>query len=218
MQTCWLNHNNNPDCILFLAGWGMGPEPFLDMAAGAVDVLMVYDYRQLDDFDPATLLPDNHRLHLLAWSMGVWAAGRLLKHMAFSSATALGGTCRPVDDTYGIPDQLFSETIAHFSPAVLDDFYRAMFTDPAQAAQFLDHRPDRPLNELKDELVHLYDSCRITPKSRDIFGQHFVTSRDRIFPARNQVRAWGRNNCTSAAWPHFPFYHWSGWTELLETR
>ena len=218
MQTCWLNQHDNPDCILFMAGWGMGPEPFRTVMREAVDVFMVYDYRSLEDCDLTTLLPTNRRLHLLAWSMGVWVAGRLLEQVVFSSATALGGTCRPVDDRYGIPHKVFRKTIAHFSPDVLHDFYNAMFDNTAQARQFLARQPDRPLAELKDELVLLYDSCRLHPEAADIFQTRIVTSRDRIFPARNQIRAWGRDNCTSVVLPHFPFYQWTGWMELLETE
>ena len=216
MQTCWLNQNNNPDCILFMAGWGMGPEPFRTIHCEAVDVLMVYDYRSLEDCDLAALLPAKRRLHLLAWSLGVWVAGRLLEHVVFSSSTALGGTCRPVDDRYGIPGQVFTDTIARFSPAAVHDFYGAMFDNAAQTGQFFADRPDRPLAELKEELVLLYDSCQRNPEAADIFQTHIVTSRDRIFPARNQVRAWGRQNCISLALAQFPFYQWHAWAKLLK--
>ena len=107
MQGCWLNREGTQSCILFMAGWGMGPEPFKELVHGPVDVIMVYDYRNLDDFEISTLLPDTRRLHLLAWSMGVWAAGRLLADIDFASATAIGGPCRPIDDKRGIPGQVF---------------------------------------------------------------------------------------------------------------
>ena len=218
MQFQWLNRENNADCILFMAGWGMGPEPFQDMAAGPVDLLMVYDYRSLEDCDLCSLLPDKHycHIHLLAWSMGVWVAGRLLDNFSFSSATAIGGTCRPIDDRYGIPSKMFDDTIQNFSPGVLNDFYSAMFDSPEQAGKFLNQQPTRPPGELKKELVSLRAACLVMPEVPDIFQRRIVTSRDRIFPARNQIRSWGRDNCESIALPHFPFYQWSSWAELLE--
>lgn len=224
MQFQWLNRENNPDCILFMAGWGMGPEPFQDMAAGPVDMVMVYDYRSLEDCDLHSLLPQNSkcRIHLLAWSMGVWVAGRLLQDLSslststFSSTTAIGGTCRPIDDRYGIPCQLFDDMIHDFSPGVLNDFYSAMFDSADQADQFLNHPPNRPEEELKKELISLRAACRVMPEVPDIFQRRIVTSRDRIFPARNQIRSWGRDNCESITLPHFPFYQWSSWAELLE--
>ena len=224
MKFQWLNRKNNPDCILFMAGWGMGPEPFQDMTAGPVDLIMAYDYRSIEDCDLCSLLPDNQncRIHLLAWSMGVWAAARLLHDSCstststFSSTTAIGGTCRPIDDRYGIPCKVFDDTIHNFSPGVLNDFYSAMFDSTQQARQFLKHPPKRTLEELKQELISLRAACRVTPKAPDIFQRRIVTSRDRIFPARNQIRSWGRDNCESIALPHFPFYQWSSWAELLE--
>lgn len=222
MQFQWLNRENNPDCILFMAGWGMGPEPFQDMAAGPVDLIMVYDYRSLEDCDLFSLLPENTkcRIHLLAWSMGIWVAGRLLKNFCFtstfSSTTAISGTCRPIDDRYGIPCQLFDEMIHDFSPEVLNDFYSAMFDSTEHADQFLNHPPNRPLERLKEELVSLHAACRVMPEVPDIFHRRIVTTRDRIFPPRNQIRSWGRDNCESIALPHFPFYQWSSWAELLE--
>ena len=222
MQLQWLNRDNNPDCILFMAGWGMGPEPFQDMAAGPVDVVMVYDYQNLEDCDLHSLLPQNSkcRIHLLAWSMGVWVAGRLLQDLfspsTFSSTTAIGGTCRPIDDRYGIPCQVFDDMIHDFSPAVLNDFYSAMFDNTEQADQFLNYPPNRPEEELKKELVSLRAACRVMPEVPDIFQRRIVTTRDRIFPPRNQIRSWDRDNCESIALPHFPFYQWSSWAELLE--
>jgi biotin synthesis protein BioG len=214
MKSCWLNRTNNRDCILFMAGWGMGPEPFKSMVPEEVAVLMIYDYRNIDQLDIRALLPDTPRLHLLAWSMGVWAAGRLLTEIRFSSATAVGGTCRPIDDKLGIPEQVFDETIDNFSPAVLANFYSAMFDSPGQARRFLDTPPDRPLQELKEELMNLRSACRMQPEVKDIFNSRLVTSRDRIFPARNQIRAWGRDNCKSIPLPHFPFYQQPDWLEL----
>ncbi len=223
MQFHWLNRENNPDCILFMAGWGMSPEPFQDIAAGPVDLIMVYDYHNLKDCDICSLLPKNSkcRIHLLAWSMGVWVAGRLLQDLCspststFNSTTAIGGTCRPIDDRYGIPCQVFDDMIHDFSPAALNDFYSAMFDSAEQADQFLNHPPNRPEEELKKELVSLRAACRIMPEVPDIFQRRIVTTRDRIFPPRNQIRSWDRDKCESIALPHFPFYQWSSWAELL---
>jgi biotin synthesis protein BioG len=196
----------------------MSPEPFQDMAAGPVDVVMACDYRSLDEFNLSALPSDlkNYNIHLLAWSMGVWVAGGLLNNFSFSSATAIGGTCRPIDDRYGIPCQVFDDMIHDFSPAVLNDFYSAMFGSSEQIDQFLNHPPNRPEEELKEELVSLRAACRVMPEIPDIFQRRIVTSRDRIFPPRNQIRSWGRDNCESVALPHFPFYQWSSWAELLE--
>jgi len=214
MQTCWLHRNKAPACLLFMAGWGMGPEPFADIGSGGMDVLMVYDYRSLDDCELSALLPADCDLHLLAWSMGVRTAAALLHGIAWTTATALGGTLMPLDDQQGIPTRLFDNTIAAFSPDIVRDFYSSMFDAPDQAERFRRRPPDRPVNELLEELAALRKFCTGTPPG-DIYTRRLVTGRDRIFPARNQLRAWGRDNCTVLPLPHFPFYRYASWAHML---
>jgi biotin synthesis protein BioG len=222
MQFQWLNRAGNPDCILFMAGWSMALEPFQVLAAKSVDVLMVYDYRDLDDRELCAQLHNiqHHRLHLLAWSMGVWVAAQVLKDFCltspFSSATAIGGTCKPIDDKYGIPCSVFDEIINRFSPAGLTGFWSSMFDSKEQEKQFLNHAPARPVEELKQELISLRQACKQLPEPVDIFQHRIVTSRDRIFSPRNQIRAWGRKNCDTVALPHFPFYQWPDWAGVLD--
>ncbi|WP_417914238.1 pimeloyl-ACP methyl esterase BioG family protein [Candidatus Electronema sp. JM] len=211
MKSCWLPRGGGKDCLLFLAGWGMGPEPFQDVDFGKADVLLVYDYRSIDDSLFAAL-PQEKTLHLLAWSMGVWAAAWLAEHgphfaaLRFSTATAIGGTLNPIDDQKGIPAQSFEAMLDDFSPLILENFYRSMFDSEADAEHFLARRPQRPWQELREELRCLRDLCRSSPAPPDISSRRIVTSRDRIFPARNQLRAWGRDRCEILPLPHFPFF------------
>ncbi len=237
MKICWLNQKDNPDCILFMAGWGMVPEPFSHMVFGSVDILMAYDYRTVDEADFSALLnavqlKRHRKIHLLAWSMGVWVTAMLWRdssfaNLPFSSTTAIGGTCQPIHDQFGIPEQVFDRTARELSPAVLEDFYRSMFDSDTEADLFLGHvaKTNRSVEELRRELVALRRFCTDLPdlaSSSDstagtsIFANRIVTSRDRVFPVRNQVRAWGRKTCTPLPLPHFPFYQWSSWAEMLK--
>uniref|UniRef100_UPI0040561F96 pimeloyl-ACP methyl esterase BioG family protein n=1 Tax=Candidatus Electronema sp. TaxID=2698783 RepID=UPI0040561F96 len=209
MKSYWLRRGGGKDCLLFLAGWGMGPEPFQDADFGCADVLLVYDYRSMDDSVFAAL-PQVKPLHLLAWSMGVWAAAWLAEHgprfaaLRFSTATAVGGTLRPIDDQRGISPESFDAMLDDFSPLTLEQFYRSMFDNNAEAEQFLARRPQRPWQDLRDELCCLRDLCRSSSVPPDIYNRRIVTSRDRIFSARNQLRAWGRDRCETLPLPHFP--------------
>ena len=211
MKSCWLKRGNG-DCLLFMAGWGMGPEPFRDVDFGKTDVLLVYDYRSIDDSLFAAL-PQEKPLHLLAWSMGVWAAAWLAEHgphfaaLRFSTATAIGGTLNPIDDQKGILAQNFEKILSEFSPTVLENFYRSMFDSSEEAERFLARRPQRSWQELCEELRCLRDLYRSTEVPPDIYSRRIVTSRDRIFPARNQLRAWGRDRCDALPLPHFPFFN-----------
>ncbi len=207
-----------------MAGWGMAPKPFKKIPSGSADVLMVYDYRSLDDWDIVEFLHKNQqkKVHLLAWSMGVWVTAGLLRHdkhsrSSLASITAIGGTCRPIHDRLGIPEQAFDLTLQYLSPVLLETFYRSMFDNNREAELFLRHlrKTQRSAEELKEELAALCTACKADPDVSDIFRKRIVTGRDQIFPPRNQLRAWGHQDCTSLSLPHFPFYQWASWAEML---
>lgn len=231
MKTCWLHQQGRQDCLLFFAGWGMHPEPFFDIPSGTVDVLMISDYRSLEYTELASFLQDlgqetsSTRFHLLAWSMGVWVASMLSAQQIFSplsltltSSIAIAGTCFPIHDRLGIPAQNFANMIEQLSPARYKVFQRSMFADKQEADTFTRsfQRNRRSIKELHQELIVLATASRQQPEVPDIYTSRVVTGRDRIFPARHQVRAWGRKNCRTVSLPHFPFYHWPSWSAMIQ--
>ncbi|GAB4341335.1 MAG: hypothetical protein Kow0089_15600 [Desulfobulbaceae bacterium] len=218
MRTCWLSHRGRSSCILFLAGWGMDPEPFRSIPAQNHDLLMAWDYREIDPTPLRELSRSHTSLHLVAWSMGVWVAGRLPEDVqdCFASAVAVNGTPHPVDDRRGIPVRAFDAMIRDFSPDVLEDFYRSMFEDEEETARFLDHLPQRSAASVHAELVALRRMYERFGPGRDIFTRRLVGARDRIFPARSQLRSWGRDSCTTITGGHFPFYRLPSWDVLVE--
>lgn len=216
MRTVWLQQHRRPECIVFFTGWGMDPTPFQGLSALDHDLYMVMDYRTLETFD-LDAFAGYQRLHLIAWSMGVRVAAHLLPGQAhrFATATAIGGTLTPVDGQRGIPPASYDAMLDQFSPEVLDTFYRDMFDDPGQLHRFLTHRPQRPLEELREEMAAFRDAFVDAGPGQDIYTCKIITSRDRIFSGRNQVRAWGKGCGDVQNWPHFPFYLLADWRELL---
>lgn len=219
MQSAWLHHDRHRECILFFSGWGMDSTPFRFLAGGDCDVYMFSDYRELR---PISLGPFAHyeRLHLIAWSMGVWVAAHLLADQAqsFASCTAIGGTLTPVDKQRGIPPENYAAMVDNFSEEILESFYRNMFDNEEQLTRFLANRPQRNLQELHDEMVAFREAFTRNGPGSDLYTQKIVTSRDRIFSGRNQLRAWGKDNCRVRNWPHFPFSFLDCWEELLPSR
>jgi len=216
MQTAWLHRHQHRQCLVFFAGWGMDPAPFAFLPAVDLDLFMVYDYRQLAPLDLEPLA-GYERLHLVAWSMGVWVAAQLLADQAaaFATRTALGGTLTPVDQQRGIPPASYDAMIAGFNQETLDGFYRNMFDDPDQLARFLVNRPQRDLAELRAEMKAFRHWVEHYGPAQDLFTDKIVTSRDRIFSGRNQLRAWGKDGSTVRNWPHFPFALLADWRDLL---
>ena len=207
MQGYWLENQKKTRCILFMAGWGMGPEPFASLAAGDYDLFLCYDYRTLSLPDMSMFSGYEH-LELIAWSMGVWVAAGLFsgQEKLFTRATAIGGTLQPIDDKTGIPAAAFDATIENLDEARLEAFYASMFDGPAQSETFMTNRPTRSVSSVREELISLRSAVQRAGSVPDIFNRRIVTMWDRIFPARNQLRAWGKARAERMKWPHFPFY------------
>jgi len=152
-------------------------------------------------------------LNLIAWSMGVWVAAHLFFGLEtrFSRTIALGGTLQPIDDHLGIPVAAFDATLEGLNEARLEEFYTSMFADPSQADTFMSNRPQRSVSSVQEELISLKQSVNAPGAVQDIYSHPIVTMRDRIFPARNQLRAWGKEKSEKKKWPHFPFYQDEFW-------
>jgi biotin synthesis protein BioG len=217
MQSCWLEQEGRASCIVFLAGWGMDPAPFASIPAARHDLLMVYDYRQVKPEAILCLTAGYASLHLVAWSMGVWIAGTFLGHSKnrFTSATAVNGTLTPMDDQRGIPVKAFATMISDFSASVLEKFYRDMFDRHDQARRILNSRPRRSAETILEELQTLRLMYARLGPGEDIFDHKLVGGRDRIFPARSQLRSWGKDNCQRSKAGHFPFYDWTSWDFII---
>jgi len=110
----------------------------------------------------------------------------------FSGTTALAGTLLPIDDQKGIPVAAFDETLEFLDKTNMEAFYVSMFADRNQAKQFLANRSARSVSSVRDELISLKAYIEEAGSVEDIYSRRIVTRRDRIFPAGNQLRAWGK--------------------------
>lgn len=192
MRQVFLRRGTGDRLLLFFGGWGTD-ECLLDMPlpADGTDVMLCYDYRT-PEFD-ASPLAGYRGIRLVAWSMGVWVAGRLLGGMPlpWECRVAFNGTPYPIDDAKGIPEGIFRGTLDNFSDTVLAKFRRRMCADGEGLRNFMEHVPRRGTGELREELQALYDAVRQpsahVPLQWDVA---IVGLRDRIFPIANQLAAW----------------------------
>ncbi len=208
MKGIKLQKKGRSRCILFMAGWSMGPEPFRNCIFPESDLFLCYDYRDLSLPD-LSWLPEYEQVDLLAWSMGVWVAAVTLAHIqdCFTSATALAGTLYPIDDRRGIPVAAYEKMEHSLTATDLENFHLSMFDNPEEAQRFLRNRPNRSLASVQEELHCLHHHIHVHgPKVQNIFNHGIVTTRDRIFPPRNQIRAWRKQCPKQKKWPHFFFY------------
>ncbi len=202
-----------------MAGWGMGPEPFAGIKVSGADIFLCYDYREQISAPDRELFCGYQQLHLVAWSMGVWVASWCFggNDFSFVSAAAIGGTIHPIDDRRGIAAEFFIDMAENLDEQKICSFYDSMFTSPVQQKMFMKCRPRRSISSLRAELFNI--STMVQAKNNrdmnDIYDLKIITLRDRVFSARNQLRAWGREKSVRMEWPHFPFYQQDCRLDLL---
>src|SRR5690554_4753505 len=111
MKYKWLHKSQNSSCILFFNGWGMDEHAVSHLNSEGFDVCMMYDFNPLEQIP--NIFDSYTKLYLVAWSLGVYAAGFALYNspLHFEKKIAINGTGEPIDDRYGIPEQIFTTTL-----------------------------------------------------------------------------------------------------------
>lgn len=205
----FISNEGKKGLSLFFAGWGMDKRPFGSLACKDMDIMICYDYTDTG-FD-YRLIERYGTIMITAWSMGVWAAGKIIpclkaKGKEITRATAINGTLLPVSDLYGIPEKIFSGTLEGFSEKTLTKFRRRMCGDTANYELFMSGAPLRSIGSLHDELASIYKTATSENSSKGLddttcaetikaecqgnWSDAIICTKDRIFPANNQIRFW----------------------------
>ena len=174
MKASWLHNNDRKDLIVFCNGWGMDGNPFRHLASIEYDVYMLYDYRQLAlPEEMAHVLAKYEEIHLIGWSMGVWAGQKLFagQKNIFKRTLAMNGTLCPIHDRYGIPTEIFADTLAGFGEAARFKFYRRMCREKSNFRSFLAKQPQRSFEDQWQELAAIGDMADCTPVDQALTGK-----------------------------------------------
>lgn len=182
----------NTSLILIFAGWAMDATPFQSLRLDGCDIAVVWDYRELSlDTSAFSGYSD---IYLFAWSFGVYVASVVLKNSPIHPTVkiAVNGTLTPVSDHSGIPEAIFRGTLENLSPRNLEKFYRRMCADSSQAAEFMSIRPERDIDELREELeaIGRMSTSKINTVATTDWDRAVISSDDRIFPPANLRKAW----------------------------
>lgn len=190
MKLKFVHSENSSRLILIYAGWGMDDNLFKDIRRPGYDIAVVWDYRSLE---LSALFVDKYsEICVIAWSMGVFAASRTAQKFGgkITLAIAINGTTSPVSDTLGIPEAIFYGTLENLSETTLEKFFRRMSHTAAERQLFDSRRPDRGVDELREELKKIGGfAC----KGESLFkgwDLAYVGEFDRIFPLQNQLNSW----------------------------
>ena len=216
MKAAWLNHNGNSRLLIFFSGWGMNDAPVRHLSAGCRDVLVFYDFRNLDIVPFLTEIAKFQDIALVAWSLGCAAANRtaLQCRWSLSAALAVNGTLTPDNDLTGIPSRWIAATVRNLPSGGWGKFIARMCPDKNLRPLFSDAPPDRSLAQSAEELLTLQ---QLAPPQDCIFNSALISTADRIILPDNQRRGWESYNVPThaIAAPHYPFTLWTEWEDLL---
>ncbi len=192
--------DQHADCLtLFFLGWSMDATPFVDYTTGGSDLLVVWDYTYFRNLKP--LLKRYKTIHLVAWSMGVWAATHCLQGVALASATAIHGTPQLADNSYGIPVPIFTATVRTLTPDNLARFNRRMCGAKAAYETFLTRAPQRPFaSQLRELRVVDRERIHVLPEAL-AWTAAYAGAKDMIFPQEHVQRAFPFATITQS--PHY---------------
>ena len=214
MKKLWVNKQNATELLLFFNGWGMDEKPFKHLAVdNKLDVLMIYDYTILEDIEE---LNDYKTVHLVAWSLGVFVAAKVLAGKKFASTIAINGTLKPIDEDEGIAPSIFQGTIDSWSDVARMKFNRRM-CGIEHGKQFKSNAPERSIESQKAELIALQEQITNSPVPENIFQQAIISLSDKIFTRHNQEAHWqnARIPLTIIDEPHYFFPELKSWKEML---
>ena len=206
MKHFWLNKTNtNKKLIIFFNGWGMDEKIVSHLECEDYDVVVLYDYNDLELDIESLNLSQYTEKHIIAWSMGVMIA-TLFDFGEIKTSTAICGTPFAIDNEYGIPERIYNLTIKGFSETSSKKFMERMFIEKPSIESFSDRTFDSKLSELKKMLEY-------KPNTKFNYTKAIVGTDDKIIPTKNQLNYW--DNPITIHSGHCPFMLYKKWAELL---
>lgn len=183
--------------VVIFAGWAMDAHPFATLRKEGYDIYVAYDYR--DTAADISMLDGYEEVCIIAWSWGVPAAAEFIHHnrqLPVTAAIAVNGTMTPIDDQYGIPENIFQATLEGLTEASLAKFYRRVCGSAAIYRQFVQCSPKRDFATLRPELEAIRDNGA-SRQSPLIFDRVIISDNDLIIPSANQRHAWEGHPCVT---------------------
>lgn len=206
--------------IIYFAGWGTPASVVSHLALpNGYDLLICYDYQDLNF--PAFDFSRYQTVRLVAWSMGVWVAEKVLPEINLASATAINGTLFPKHDLWGIPLQIFDGTLQTLNAENRLKFERRICGDKQLLNVYLALPEQRSLAEIHHELEVLNTAIEanlVTPKLH--WTNVIIGEKDRIFSAQNQLAFWQDKKVRMthlSKGEHYLWQHFSEWEQLWQS-
>lgn len=195
----------NPDSkklIVVFGGFASHSSHFSHLKSDK-NVILFYDYENFDlNFDFKAF----DELFLIAFSMGVCVANRLLKELNFKQKIAINGTNLGIDKSKGIHPAIFRKTLQNFK---LENFKEALFKERKNLTKDFIFKDEK---SLKIELEKLFDFALIKQEENLLWDKVYSSKEDEIFPPNALKNSF--KNLIFLDEPHFAFFHFKTWDEL----
>ncbi|PJQ16736.1 pimeloyl-ACP methyl esterase BioG family protein [Campylobacter jejuni] len=195
----------NPDSkklIVVFGGFASHPSHFSHLKSDK-NVILFYDY---ENFDLNFNFKAFDELFLIAFSMGVCVANRVLKELNFKQKIAINGTNLGIDKSKGIHPTIFKKTLQNFK---LEHFKKALFKERKSLAKDFIFKDEKAL---KIELEKLFDFALIKQEENFLWNKVYSSKEDEIFPPNALKNSF--KNLIFLDEPHFAFFHFKTWDEL----
>lgn len=214
MKYKWLNKQNNSKLIIFFNGLGMDENAIKHLNAENYDVVMFYDYNNLETNFDFSVLNNYAEKNLVAWSMGVMVATNffptphsyplLQGARELSGATAINGTLKPIDTKFGINPKIYDLTIRGFNS---EKFVLNML-DKIELVNNINS--NREFENQKKELIAIKN---YSAKEGFKYDKVLISDNDKIIPTKSQCAYWNAEANLKSG--HYPFHLFKKWSEIL---
>ncbi|MDV6198858.1 DUF452 family protein [Campylobacter jejuni] len=195
----------NPDSKKFIVAFGgfaSHPSHFSHLKSDK-NVILFYDY---ENFDLNFNFKAFDELFLIAFSMGVCVANRLLKELNFKQKIAINGTNLGIDKSKGIHPTIFKKTLQNFK---LEHFKEALFKERKSLAKDFIFKDEKAL---KIELEKLFDFALTKQEENLLWDKVYSSKEDEIFPPNALKNSF--KNLIFLDEPHFAFFDFKTWDEI----
>ncbi|BEJ74626.1 TPA_asm: DUF452 family protein [Campylobacter jejuni] len=195
----------NPDSkklIVAFGGFASHPSHFSHLKSDK-NVILFYDY---ENFDLNFNFKAFDELFLIAFSMGVCVANRLLKELNFKQKIAINGTNLGIDKSKGIHPTIFKKTLQNFK---LEHFKEALFKERKNLTKDFIFKDEKAL---KIELEKLFDFALTKQEENLLWDKVYSSKEDEIFPPNALKNSF--KNLIFLDEPHFAFFDFKTWDEI----
>jgi hypothetical protein len=221
MKCHFITHGISNTLWLIFTGWASDEKLFPVFSDMEQDVCVCFDYRTLE-WDIELFRP-YREIRVIAWSLGVFVANRLLldSGLPVVQAIAINGTVYPCDDEKGIPVAVYDGTEKNLTEENLLRFYRRMCAGAKEYENLLKVNPSFPIPELRDALrnIRMVQEKEPSLSGKTIFTEVVIGLSDRIFPTKNQQKAWENfPNVRSEEIAHYDEGMWKKYSMLCQQQ